>query len=239
MSNTHLARRAVRWAALGVALGSGSTPPLRAQQDANAVLSHAVSAYAHVTTARGTFEQTLTNPLTGTTAVARGEFVQERPSHLAVRFTDPSGDRIVADGKWVWVYAPSATPGQVVRMPVADRQAPSGGASSVDFIAEFLTGPAGRFDVSAAGTDTVAGRPTHAIVLVPREAEQFSRAKLWVDDADGVVRQFEATDASGTVRHVRLTKVAFNVPVDRAAFAFTPPPGVKVVDQAALLNGTS
>jgi outer membrane lipoprotein carrier protein len=237
MSSTTVTRRVVRWAALGMALAAMLTPPLRAQQDANAILSHAVSAYSHVTTARGTFEQTLTNPLTGTTAAARGEFVQERPSHLAVRFTDPSGDRIVADGKWVWVYAPSATPGQVVRMPVADQAA--GGASSVDFIAEFLTGPAGRFDVSAAGADTVAGRQTHAIVLVPHEAEQFTRAKLWVDDADGVVRQFEVTDASGTLRHVRLTKVAFNVPVDRSAFAFTPPPGVKVVDQAALLNGTS
>jgi outer membrane lipoprotein carrier protein len=237
MSSTTVTRRAVRWAAFGMALAAMVTPPLRAQQDANAILSHAVSAYSRVTTARGTFEQTLTNPLTGTTAAARGEFVQERPSHLAVRFTDPSGDRIVADGKWVWVYAPSATPGQVVRMPVADQA--TGGASSVDFIAEFLTGPAGRFDVSAAVADTVAGRQTHAIVLVPREAEQFTRAKLWVDDADGVVRQFEVTDASGTLRHVRLTKVAFNVPVDRSAFAFTPPPGVKVVDQATLLNGTS
>src|ERR1700726_2844442 len=104
MSSTTVTRRAVRWAAFGLALAAIVTPPLRAQQEANAILSHAVSAYSRVTTARGTFEQTLTNPLTGTTAAARGEFVQERPSHLAVRFTDPSGDRIVADGKWVWVY---------------------------------------------------------------------------------------------------------------------------------------
>ena len=85
-----------------------------------AVLNHAVATYAHVTTVRGTFEQSLANPFTGTTAIARGEFVQERPSRLSIRFTEPLGDRIVADGKWVWVYVPSATPGQVVRTPVTD-----------------------------------------------------------------------------------------------------------------------
>lgn len=212
----------------------------RAQgQDATAVLDHAVAAYAHVTTARGTFEQTLTNPFTGTSAVARGEFTQERPSRLAIRFTDPPDDRIVADGKWVWVYVPSATPGQVVRMPVNDdAAAATGGAASVDIISQFLTSPGGRFDVTAAGTDTVAGRPTRAIVMVPHDAAQFTRAKLWVDDGDGVVRQFEVTDSGGTMRHVRLTKVAFNVPVDRSAFVFKPPAGVKVVDQASMLTGS-
>jgi outer membrane lipoprotein carrier protein len=212
---------------------------LDAQQDSLAVLNHAVAAYAHVTTVRGTFEQSLANPFTGTTASARGEFVQERPSRLSIRFTEPLGDRIVADGKWVWVYVPSATPGQVVRTPVTDDTgAPTGSAASVDFISQFLTNPAGRFDVSGAGTDTVVAHLTHVIVLLPHDSAQFTRAKLWVDDADGVVRQFEVTDPSGTVRHVRLLTVAFNGPVDRSSFTFRPPAGVKVVDQASMLSGS-
>lgn len=219
------------WTLLAAATANG--------QDSLAVLNHAVVTYAHVTTVRGTFEQTLTNQFTGTTAIARGEFVQERPSRLSIRFTEPSGDRIVADGKWVWVYVPSATPGQVVRMPVTDDAgAPTGTAASVDFISEFLTKPGGRYDVSNAGTDTVVSRPTHIIVLVPHDSSQFSRARLWVDDGDGVVRQFEVTDPNGTVRHVRLLTVVFNGPVDRSAFAFRPPSGVKVVDQASLVNGS-
>ena len=213
---------------------------LGAQHDATATLNHAVDAYAKVTTARGSFEQTLTNPLTGTTAVARGDFIQQRPSHLAIHFTAPSADdRIVADGKWVWVYVPSATPGQVMRMPVSDESSGSGPVG-VDFIAQFLAKPMiDRYDVSDAGTDTVGGVRTHAIILVPRGSAQFTRAKLWVDDAAGVVRQFEVTDASGTIRRVRVLKVTFNVPVDRAVFTFTPPAGVKVVDQASMLSGKS
>jgi outer membrane lipoprotein carrier protein len=236
-TRTPWATRAVLVVALASAPAALPLRTLQAQHDGNATLNRAVDVYSRVSTARGTFEQSLTNPLTGTTATARGEFLQQRPSHLAIRFTDPDGDRIVADGKWVWVYVPSATPGQVMRMPVGDESSGSGPVG-VDFIAQFLTKPMlDRYDVTDAGTDTVAGAHTHDIILTPRGTAQFSTAKLWVDDADGVVRQFEVTDAGGTVRRVRLTKVAFNVPVDRTAFTFTPPAGVKVVDQNSALSG--
>src|ERR671931_1994598 len=84
-----------------------------AAQSTDRVLDRAVSAWAKVKTARATFEQTVTNALTGSSANARGDFQQQRPHKLSIRFTDPSGDRIVADGASVWVYLPSSAPGQV------------------------------------------------------------------------------------------------------------------------------
>jgi outer membrane lipoprotein carrier protein len=195
--------------------------------------------YAQVTTARGTFEQTLDNPLTGRSDTARGEFQQKRPSRLAVHFTAPAGDRIVADGKWVWMYLPSATPDQVVRMPVRDARSSQNGPVSLDFISQILTDPSKRFTISTAGVDTLGGHPTTVAVLVPHDPDdQIARAKLWIDDADGVVRQFEVTDPSKTVRRIRVVSETFNVPVDASAFEFTPPHGVKVVDQSTLVNGT-
>ena len=131
-------------AVLIVATAAAALPlrPLQAQHQGNATLNRAVDVYSRVSTARGTFEQSLTNPLTGTTVTARGEFLQQRPSHLAIRFTDPDGDRIVADGKWIWVYVPSATPGQVMRMPVG-AESSGGGPVGGDFIAQFQD-PFGR-----------------------------------------------------------------------------------------------
>jgi outer membrane lipoprotein carrier protein len=213
-------------------------PVAAAAQTADAVLSRAIAAYANVKTARASFEQTLTNPITGTTAQSHGEYVQQRPSRLSVRFTDPPDeqrDRIVADGSSVWVYVPSATPNQVVKMPIGAGT----GAATVDFIGQLLTGPRDRFDVTDVGPDTVQGRHAHAITLVPKDEQaQFTKATIWVDDGDGVVRQFEVADANGTIRRIRLTSVAFNVPVDRSAFVFTPPPGVKVVDHNTMTGGT-
>src|SRR6266496_3740324 len=92
-------------------------------QSTDATIDRAVAAWKSVRTTRGTFEQTVSNSLTGGTAKARGEFQQERPNKLAIRFTDPAGDAIVADGRAVWIYLPSSSPGQVVKRPATDRSA--------------------------------------------------------------------------------------------------------------------
>ena len=84
-----------------------------AAQGVDDVLTRAHTAYEHVSTVKASFEQILTSGLTGDTSNAKGEMLQLRPNRLSVKFIEPAGDRIVADGTWLWVYAPSATPGQV------------------------------------------------------------------------------------------------------------------------------
>jgi outer membrane lipoprotein carrier protein len=201
--------------------------PLAAQTP-QATVDRAVAAYAKVKSARASFEQTLTNPLTGNTQTARGEYQQQAPNRLAVTFTQPKGDRIVNDGKAVWVYLPSSAPNQVIKL------APSAGAGGVDLLGTFLTAPREKYTMTDAGTAVVGGRKTHGVTLVPRRPMQFTKATVWIDDADATLRQFRVTDNMGLERTVRITRLALNGAVDRSAFAFTPPPGVKVYDQAAM-----
>lgn len=202
--------------------------PSIAAQSTDQILDHAVSAWSKVKTARASFEQTVTNSLTGSSANARGDFQQQRPNRLAIRFTDPPGDRIVSDGSSVWVYLPSSLPGQVVK-----RSATDGTALPLDITGEFLTDPRAKYDVSAAGSGTGAGHAAHALLLTPKAGVQapFTKATIWVDDDDGLIRQFEVEEQSGVTRRVRITSLDLNVPVDRGAFEFTPPHGVKVVER--------
>ena len=195
-------------------------------QSPTEVLDRAVAAWAKVKTARASFEQTVTNSLTGSSANARGEFQEQRPNRLSIRFTDPAGDRIVADGTSIWIYLPTSAPGQVVKRAATDE-----GAVPIDITGEFLTDPKTRYDVSAAGSGTVSGHAAHALTLVPKPGTKavFDRATLWIDDDDALVRQFEVVEHTGVTRRVRITSLDVNVPVDRSAFAFTPPPGVRVV----------
>jgi outer membrane lipoprotein carrier protein len=197
-------------------------------QSVGQTLDRAVAAWAKVKTARATFEQTVTNSLTGSSANAQGEFQQQRPNRLAIRFTEPAGDRIIADGSSVWIYLPSSTPGQVIK-----RSAKDGSAVPLDITGEFLTDPRSRYDVSDAGTGTVAGHAAHAVTLVPKAGTQqlFERATIWVDDDDSLIRQFEVHETTGVTRRVRITALEPNAPVDRAAFSFTPPPGTRVVER--------
>ena len=197
----------------------------RAQAD---LLDRAVAAWAKVKTARATFEQTITNPLTGRTLTASGEYQQERPGKLSVRFTDPANDRIVSDGSRLWLYLPSTTPGQVIRTSVKNA-----GAGTVDLSAQFLIAPRSRYTVTPAGTAQVSGRATHAFTLVPKQKEgaPFQTATVWIDDADATIRQFEVTEPSGVQRRVRLTSFRLNAPVDASAFKFEVPEGVRIVDR--------
>ncbi len=221
-----LSRRIGITAALATSCVTLVAAPLQAQ--ARDHLDRAVTAWAKVKTVRATFEQSIVNSLTGNTLTATGVYQQQRPGKLAVTFDNPATDRIVADGKYVWLYLPSSAPGQVIRSALG-----SGGTGTVDLTAQFLTAPKKRYTVTTAGTRVVSGRATHAYVLVPRASRDamFTTATVYIDDRDATIRQFEVKDQSGLQRTVRLTSFRTNVPVDARAFAFTPPPGTRIVDR--------
>ena len=198
-----------------------------AQSPAGAAVDRAVEAYARVRTARASFEQTVTNPLTGSAMSSRGEFEQARPDKFVFRFSDPKGDVIVSDGKHVWIYLPSSTPGQVIRAPLsADVE------GSMDLIGTFFENPRRHYTLGDGGVATVSGRTTRLVTLTPRAGSAgFVRAKVWIDTAEGTLRQFEAEEQNGVVRLVRITAFTVNAPVSNGAFNFKPPRGVRVVDQ--------
>jgi outer membrane lipoprotein carrier protein len=209
---------------LGLAL-TALASPIRAQT-AESVIDRAVTAYKGVRTMRGSFEQTIRNPLTGTSMTARGEFQQRLPDRIAVTFSDPKGDQIIVNGAVAWLYLPSTNPGQVLKVPSG------AGGGSLNITEQFLTSPATRFRLTNAGTAVVGDRPTHAVQLVPKTAaSEFTQATVWIDDANGLIRQFEITEASGLVRRIRMVDARINAAVDSSAFSFTPPKGVKVIDQ--------
>jgi outer membrane lipoprotein carrier protein len=197
-------------------------------QSVESTIDRAVAAWAKVKTVRGTFDQTVTNPLTGTSGSAHGTYAQERPNRLAIRFLPPQADAIVADGTTLWIYLPSSAPGQVIK-----RRATDGQSVPIDLTGQFLDQPRAKYVITAAGTKTVDGHATHALTLVPKPgaSSPFTKATVWVDDDDSLIREFEETETSGVVRHVHLTAVTPNAGVERSAFTFSVPAGVKIVDQ--------
>ena len=177
---------------------------------------------------RAEFRQTLTNPLTGSTQTTSGVILRRKPNLLAINFN--SGDRVTADGTTLWAYLPSSAPGQVMKMPYNN-----GNAGSVDPADQFLDSPRTRYTVTSAGTATLGGRSTHAVNLVPkRQNSAFTRGKVWIDDIDYSIRQFEVESANGLIRKVLITSFTPNPAVDRSAFRFNMPKGAKIVDQSAM-----
>ncbi|MEO8192269.1 MAG: outer membrane lipoprotein chaperone LolA [Gemmatimonadales bacterium] len=200
-------------------------------QSSEAVMNRAVKTYSEMSSLRAEFRQTITNPLTGTSSVSRGVMLRKDPNLLSINFSDPKGDRVVSDGKTVWVYIPSSAPGQVIKMPAGG----SGSMAMVDPGGMFLSSPSSRYTITGAGTATVGGRKTSVVNLVPKKSNNaFTRAKVWVDATDGMIRQFEVVDANGLTRLVTITSIKPNASIAASEFRFTPPKNARVLDSTAL-----
>lgn len=202
-------------------------PAVTGAQSADAIIDRAVAAYARLNSMRAEFRQTLTNPLTGSTQTTSGVILRKKPNLLSINFD--SGDRVAADGTTLWVYLPSSMPGQVARMPYT-----GGNASAVDPADQFLNSPRTRFNVTSWGTENVGGRAAHVVTLVPKRSNAaFTTAKVWIDDNDSSIRQFDVETANGLRRHVVVTRFTANPVLSKSSFRFVVPKGAKIVDQAA------
>lgn len=199
--------------------------PAASAQTAETIIDRAVAAYRGLSSMRAEFRQTLTNPLTGSTQTTTGEIIRKKPNLMSINFNN--GDRVAADGSSLWVYLPSSVPGQVIKMPYT-----GGNAGSVDPADQFLDSPRTRYTVTPAGAATVGGRGTHVLNLMPkRKNDVVARAKLWIDERDYTLRQFEVESANGLKRRVVITSFTANPSLERARFRFNVPRGAKVVDQ--------
>jgi len=210
-----------------VALSVAASPHAARAQDANAIVGRSSRVYRSLSSLKADFVQVIDNPMIDS-AESRGTLVQAGPDKLAMRFTDPPGEAIVIDGRSVWVYTPSTTPGQVIRMGV-----PSGGpVYGYNILAWLLDRPAERYTASYLRTERVNGRSMDVVELVPAVPDlPFERAVLWLDREDGLPRRLEIAEHSGATRTLALSKLRVNQSVPDRTFAFEVPAGVRVVDQ--------
>jgi outer membrane lipoprotein carrier protein len=209
-------------------LGLLAVAPAAARaQDANALVGRSSRVYRSLSSLTADFVQIIDNPMIDS-AESRGSLVQAGPDKLAMRFTDPPGEAVIIDGRSVWVYTPSTTPGQVIRMSV-----PSGGpVYGYNMLAWLLDRPAERYTASYLRADVVGGRSMDVVELVPAVPDlPFEKAVLWLDRADGIPRRLEITEHSGATRTLTLSKVRVNQSVPESTFRFDVPSGVRVVDQ--------
>lgn len=195
-----------------------------ADPSASAILRRAERTYAGVRSMQADFVQRVTVPLLDQTQRSRGTIFHRRPDRFLMRFSDPQGDVIVADGRHLWMYYPSADAKQVLRTTLAEA------GSTVDLQQEFLSDTDRRFSVTHEGVENVAGRSADRLRLIPREPSQYLRVTIWVDRQDSMVRRFEMVEQNESVRMLELSNLRPNVSLPDDLFRFTPPAGAEVFD---------
>lgn len=210
-----------------VMLAAVASPPAASPltaQDVGIVLAAAEKAYHASTTFRADFVQTIENPMLGRPETSRGVMYLNPPDRFAMKFSEPKGDRVVADGTWMWLFVPSSVPDQVIRQPI-----PRGGAQTPNFFAQFLDRPLERYRATLVGSDTVAGVQVDVVKLIPKIDQPFREAVIAIARSDRLLRRVSLIEETGQRRVIVLRSVAAGVLIPEEEFKFRPPNGVKVV----------
>jgi outer membrane lipoprotein carrier protein len=218
--------------AAGPATGGGTTAPAapaaggaaETTADGAAVLRRASAAYENVRSLQADFVMVFENPLLRQRLTSRGTLYQRQPDRIALRFTDPAGDLILGDGQYFYMYQPSNNPDQYFRQP-----ATAAGQTGVNLQAQFVGNPVERFSHTLEGTESVAGRSAHVLLLVPRQRAEYRSLKVWLDERDSLARRFEITEHNGSVRRFDLQNMQVNPSIPDGVFRFTPPPGARAI----------
>jgi len=189
-------------------------------------LDRATASFDTVRTLTADFVQIVENPMLGDPDTTRGKLYQRRPNYFAMRFTEPKHDRVVADGRRLWLYTPSTTPGQVIRTAI-----PGTGTTGPNLIGQFVEHPR-EYTARYVRSDTTADGAVDVIALTPRATDlPYSEATVWIAKRDGLVRRIEIVETSGQRRTIMLQNLTVNRAIAAREFRFSPTSGVRVVDQ--------
>lgn len=196
-----------------------------AAQDAAEVLARAERAYERLTSLEAAFVQTIVNPMLGGPETSTGVLYLRPPSEFAMRFRDPEGDRIVVDGTWLWTYAPSSVPNQVIKQPI-----PVGGTATPNLMAQFVQRPLERYQAAYVGQDTIHGELVDLVRLDPKQkGTGFTEAVIAVARRDGLLRRITLREESGQRRTLVFERLKPNHAIANREFSFQVPRGTRVV----------
>ena len=195
---------------------------VQGQDYAREILAKASKAYEQVITLRSDFVQRIEIPALETEKEGRGVVYQKKPNYFLMKFDEPKGDMVLADGEYFWMYYPSAQPDQVIRTPI-DRS-----SQTATLGQQFLVNPTERYVATYVQQENVGDRPAHLVALVPKFEAPYTLVRVWIDAQDYLVRKFEVHEENETVRTITLHNVQAGIDLPDDLFRFEPPPGVEV-----------
>ncbi|WP_374350929.1 outer membrane lipoprotein chaperone LolA [Chitinimonas sp.] len=140
-----------------------------------------------------------------------------RPGRFDWHYTKPYEQRVVADGKQLWVYDPDLQQVTVKKQDQALGDSPAAllaGSNELDKRYQLANQP------SSDGIDWVEATPKN-------RDSGFDKVRIGFKDAKPVA--MELRDNFGQQTHIRFSKFVQNPKLDPASFNFTPPKGADVV----------
>jgi len=168
---------------------------------------------ANMKTLTAAFTESSSSPLLAKPLVQKGLVYVERPSRVALRYTEPDTRMILIDGDRMTVSLPSASIRTVTDIGASQRRVQK---YFVDASPKELRG---HFDITAR---EAGDRPnTYSLLMVPKRKqiqEGITQVEIWIDRTTLMLSAMRMTFPSGDIKLMTFTDVKQNPPIDPAMF---------------------
>ena len=144
-----------------------------------------------------------------------------KPGKMKWDYTSPAGKIFLLDGKFAWSY--TAGDARVQRIP----------AKKLDDLRSPLRFLLGHTELEKEIDHlAISAAPNGGFILagVPKGQENRIKTLALAVTSDGVITAIDVDEMSGALTHFTFSGEQINVAVPPAAFQFTPPPGVPIID---------
>lgn len=198
------------------------TSEMNAQKN-DSILAKVQSFYASAADFKSDFKQTYTYKIYGRKKISTGTVFFKKPAKMRWDYETPSQRVFVADGETLWVYEPEEA--QVFKRSLSSAQLP--------IALRFMRGDAQldrEFTIKNMIHDESEGVMT--LSLAPKQpSADFDLLELRVDQNSGQVRSSTLIDPTGNTNRIDFVSVNVNQDLPNSGFSFTPPDGVRVIDE--------
>ena len=180
------------------------------------------SFYAAISDFQADFKQTYTYHIYGRKKRSTGKVFFKKPARMRWDYETPTQRIFVADGKTLWVYEPEEA--QVFKRDLSSAQLP--------IALRFMQGEAQldqEFNITSLSMDT---DQLVILSLTPKSpSPDFTMLKLKVDASNGEVKSSTLIDPTGNSNEITFVAAKVNQDLPNSGFSFTPPQGVRVIDE--------
>lgn len=197
-----------------IILGSSVSNATTAEQQLQAF-------YHNVHSMRADFTQTVLSENSSRKDISKGVLLMKRPGKFRWDYSQPYEQKIIADGKHLWIYDVDMQ--QVIEKPLGKvlGQTP----------AVLLSGTANltdRFTITEEHAPEL-NKKYVWLKLVPKNDDAGFQVML-LAFKDNDLHEMQLVDAFGQLTRLSFTNLKRNPAIDDKTFAFTPPAGVDVLN---------
>jgi outer membrane lipoprotein-sorting protein len=164
-------------------------------------------------TLTASFVETTTSTLLARPLEARGTLAVERPSRIALRYTDPDQRLVLIDGDTMTMSWPARNVQQAKDIGATQKRIQK------YFVDSSPSELRSSFTIDAREADDRAG--AYLITMVPKRKqilEGLRRLELWVDRTTQLMTAMKMTFPNGDTKLMTFSEVKPNAPVDAALF---------------------